>query len=190
MEIMASQLSWVILSLIFAAVPHGPGTTGHADFTWVEYRLGDQAVQCSGGVSFDATPGKEKLRLRKICGPGARQQIEEVLVRLDRHQLIEFDTQAQTWREVDKPQSLAANLEQILSMSQPLRPWTPLLDGSSGRPDDMQGWWTRIQPTRQMLPGSLHYSRIDGSLSVFFDGKLMPVDAKIFEVPPGYRPAN
>lgn len=59
MEIQAAQVSWLLLSMLFAGTPHTGGNTGQAHFAWVKYSLQDAGpATCGGERSFDATPGK------------------------------------------------------------------------------------------------------------------------------------
>lgn len=199
MEILSSQLSWILLSLLFAATSPKPGTTGQADFKWLEYDAAKPStVLCNGSFSFDATPGKEKMHLYKVCQPGARQELEEVIVRLDKHQVIELNPKAKTWKVVDQPTSLSASFLETLGMTAPLKPWTRVSPDLFVRPanDEAgwsggQGWWMRLQPdASQLLPTTLHYNRGSFSYSFYFTGKPQAAAPGVFEIPAGYKPGK
>ena len=181
MEIMTTQLSWIILALMLPA-----GSTGTADFSWSESGVNEPTVACSGRVSFDMKAGKEKLRLRKICQPGSRHPVvEDVLVRLDKHQVMELDALSMSYQLMDQPESFSESSKRFLAFDPALLNRSVPLARAQ---DERDGWWTRIQGAAGMpLPSALHYASLGHSLSLYFNGQLGNVDPAVFELPKDYK---
>jgi hypothetical protein len=186
LEIQAIQLSWVILSLLFI---NAPGSSGVTEFNWIEAQPGAAGVNCSGQLSFDAAAGKEKLRLHKRCQPGSRHpEVEDLLIRLDTHQIFEILPASKQYRQIDTPSSLPASFDQILN----LKPSQALMAPKASLirfEDGDGGWWLRMQeqPGSAFLPSALHYISPTHSLNIFFTGTLQKLPAQTFEIPAGYK---